>query len=212
MSTIPGIMISHCSRDIAVSVLRGHFATGNSHVNYYIDLTHAKDRHMMAKEIASELTGRYTQINVDTIICMDSTETIGAFMADALSQQGIRQINEDSDINVITPELDHSGQFLFRENRLDMVRQKDILMLVSSVSTGQTVNRAMECLRYYGGKLAGICALFSVVSEIYGYPVNAVFTSEDIPDYRSYHSESCEMCAERQKIDGVINTFGFSRL
>jgi len=212
MSSNPGVIISHRSRAIAVKVIRGHFATGYSHVNYYIDLTHAKDRHSMAKEIAVELSGRYANISIDTIICMDGTETIGAFLADALSQQGIGLINSGSDIYVITPELDSGRHFLFRESCLDMVRDKQILMLVSSVSTGQTVNRAMECLRYYGGILAGICALFSIVPEIYGYPVNAVFSNEDIPDYRSYPSENCAMCAERQKIDGVVNAFGYSSL
>ena len=210
MST--GIIFSRRSRAITVDVIRGHFVTGNSHVNYYIDLNQAKDRLKMAKEIASELAGSYTMVDIDTILCMDGTKMIGAFMAHTLSRHGIMMINHREDINVIRPELNTRGHLIFRESNLDMIRDKNVLMLVSSVSTGLTVNSAMECLRYYGGNLAGICALFSIVPEIYGYAVNAVFTSEDIPDYRSYQSENCEMCAGKQKIDGVVNAFGFSRL
>jgi len=212
MNAAQSMLISHRSRDIAVEVVRGHFATGHSHVNYYINLTHAKDRHRMAKEIAFELSVRYASIPVDTVICRDGTKMIGSFIADALTQQGIMMINYDADINVITPERDNGGHLIFRENNLEMVSGKNVLMLVSSVSTGRTVNLAMDCLKYYGGNLAGVCALFSIVPEVYSCPIDAVFTNEDIPDYRSYPSEDCELCAQKVKIDGIVNSYGFSRL
>ena len=212
MSIIPGTLISHRSRDIAVQVLNGHFATRHSHVNYYIDLTQAKYRLSMAREVASELAVRYISTSVDTIICMEGTKMIGAFMADELSRQGIMMLNRGNDINVISPELDNGGQIIFRENNISMVRDRSVLLLASSVSTGETVNRTLDCLRYYGGSLTGICALFCIKPEIYGYHVNAVFKHDDIPDYRSFHSEDCVMCAKKQKLDGIINAFGYSRL
>ena len=212
MSVVPGLMISHRSRAIAVQVIHGHFATGHSHVNYYIDLTHAKDRHGMAKEIGLELASQYVSTDIDTILCRDGTKMIGAFLADELSRQSLLRTNDGGDINVVKPEADAGGHLIFRENNLEMIRDKNVLMLVSSVSTGRTINSALDCLKYYGGRVAGISALFSIVPEISGYPVNAVFTNEDIPDYRSYTAENCELCQQQQSLDGIVNSFGFSRL
>jgi len=211
MSTIHGSIFSRRSRAISVSVIRGHFATENSHVNYYINLNEAKDRLRMSKAVASELAARYDMISVDTILCLDGTKLIGAYIADEISKRR-NVINSGLDISIIQPERSKGGYLIFRENNQDMIENKNVLMLVSSISTGQTVYNALECVQYYGGYPAGVCALFSVVPEIHGQEVNAIFTNEDITDYRSYSPESCEMCAAGQKIDAVVNAFGFSRL
>ena len=211
MGTVPGVIFSRRSKAISVEVIRGHFATGHSHVNYFIDLNQAKDKLKMAKEIAHELASQYTMVDIDTILCMDGTKMIGTFVADTLTQPGT-VVNGGKDLNVIRPEQNTRGHLIFRESNLGMIRDRNVVMLVSSISTGITVHRAQECLKYYGGRLAGICALFSIVQEIQGFAVNAVFTNNDITDYRSYQVDACELCAGNHKIDGVINAFGFSRL
>ena len=110
------------------------------------------------------------------------------------------------------PELNTNNQMIFRDNTQKMVQGKSILLLISTVSTGKTINRALECLQYYGGQLVGICALFSAVPEMHGYTINAVFTNEDIADYRTFSPGSCELCAEKQGIDAIANSFGYSKL
>ncbi|MCL2747181.1 MAG: orotate phosphoribosyltransferase [Oscillospiraceae bacterium] len=211
MSTVHGVIVSRRSKAIFVDVIRGHFATGHSHVNYFIDLNQAKDRLKMAREIATELSGRYTAIDIDTILCMDGTKMIGTFIADALTQPGMI-LNSGKDMGVIRPEQNTRGHLIFRDSNLNMVRGKNVLMIVSSISTGITVHRAMECLHYYGGHPAGVCALFSILPEIEGHTINTIFTNADIPDYRSYQVESCSLCAGKHKLDGVVNAFGYSHL
>lgn len=68
-----------------LKVVKGHFATNHAHTNYYIDLTTAKARISEAQEIAAALCQSYLYtMVVDTIVCMEGTEVIGAFLAQEL--------------------------------------------------------------------------------------------------------------------------------
>ena len=63
-----------------IKILKGHFATKNSHVNTYIDMSTVKIRHNNAREAAKVLAQEYvTSTYVDTIVCLDETSVIGAF-------------------------------------------------------------------------------------------------------------------------------------
>ena len=95
-------IVSKTNNRISIRVMPGHFATNHSHVNHYVDMTAIKTSAKMAKEAAAELGAEFTNTYVDTVICMEGTEILGAFLADRLSQGGI---NQGKDINVVTPEL-----------------------------------------------------------------------------------------------------------
>ena len=78
------------SNAAAIHALPGHFATSNSHINYYIDITSLKTRINEAKEVAKVLASRFTShITVDTIVCMDGTEVIGAFLSEEMERRNI---------------------------------------------------------------------------------------------------------------------------
>ena len=71
-----------------LKVVKGHFATNHAHTNYYIDLTTAKARISEAQEIAAALCQSYLYtMVVDTIVCMEGTEVIGAFLAQELKKE-----------------------------------------------------------------------------------------------------------------------------
>ena len=75
------------NRELKIGVIPGHFATNHSHVNYYVDLTGIKSRLKLAKAAGEQLAIPFQSTTVvDTIVCMEGTETIGAFLADALSR------------------------------------------------------------------------------------------------------------------------------
>lgn len=140
------------NRNVKIGVIPGHFATNHSHVNYCVDMTRIKSFHRMAKSAAAELAKPYlTTTPIDTIICLEGTEMIGAFLANELAQPGTCILNGGNDISVITPETNANNQMIFRDNTQKMVWGKNILLLLSSVSTGKTINRSLECLRYYSG-------------------------------------------------------------
>ncbi|MDE6149435.1 MAG: orotate phosphoribosyltransferase [Ruminococcus sp.] len=200
---------SRKNRKIKIGIIPGHFATNHSHINYYVDMTSIKTSHKMAKEAADEIAGTYSSTHIDTIICLEGTEMLGAFLAESLSGSGI---NSGSDISVITPELNTNNQMIFRDNTQKKIWGKQVLLLISSVSTGKTINRAIDCLQYYNGHLVAIGAIFSAIKESNGIDVHAIFTRDDIVGYDTYSSNSCPMCQNGQKVDALVNSFGYSKI
>ena len=126
--------------------VQGHFATSHSHINYYIDLTSMKIRVKEAKMIAKEFAAFYRGKNkvVDTIICMDGTETVGSFLAEELELQNNLISNEHQSIDVITPEYNRNNQLMFRDNIAPSVRGKHVVLLMATTTTGLTIRRTKE--------------------------------------------------------------------
>ena len=204
-----------CKRapDVFMKVVPGHFVTPNSHINYYIDMTTMKSRLSEAENTAAALADDYISSTiVDSIVCMDGMEVIGAFLAEKLTRAGFITMNQHKTIYIVTPEYDLSGQMIFRENMQMMIRGKHVLLLLASTTTGKTLNRAIESVGYYGGHVAGISAIFSAASKIREYPIHALFTPADLPDSKNYAPESCELCRQQVPVDAFCNGFGYSRL
>lgn len=198
---------------IILKAIPGHFVTPNSHVNYFLDMTTLKSRLSEASAVAEELGNQIAMSTVvDTIVCIDGCEIIGAFLAEELTKAGILSMNAHKTIYIITPEYVNSGQLLFRENMLPMIKGKNVLLLLASATTGQTIVKATQALSYYGATISGISAIFSAANSIMGVPIKALFTIADIPDYKAYNPEGCSLCKEKQPIDAFANGFGYSRI
>lgn len=100
---------SKVDSNIELSVTPGHFSSDRFHVNYYIDMSNLKMRMSEAKKVAAAMAKQYIKkvdidhkyisplINaetliennanvtpIDTIICMDGCEVIGAYLAEEL--------------------------------------------------------------------------------------------------------------------------------
>ncbi|MFR6093622.1 MAG: phosphoribosyltransferase, partial [Faecalibacterium prausnitzii] len=133
-------------------VAKGHFATSHSHINYYIDVTTQKARLSEAKAVAKELVAAYQHSTiVDTVLCLDGTQVIGTCLANELTKDGFANMNADQTIYVITPEYTSGSQIILRDNLAPMVRGKHVLILSASITTGYTVQAAIEAVNYYGG-------------------------------------------------------------
>ncbi|MDO4459883.1 MAG: orotate phosphoribosyltransferase [Clostridia bacterium] len=199
--------------NIKLRVARGHFVTNHSHINYYIDLTMTKHRLSEAREAAVELARNFRSSTVvDTILCLDGTELIGACMANELTESGIMSMNQHQTIYVVTPEHTHGSQLLFRENTAPMIAGKNVVILAASVTTGYTVQAAIDAVRYYGGTTSGVCSIFTCVNEVGGYPVNHIFNTDMLDDYESKPAHECPLCKAGAKLDAMVNSFGFSIL
>ena len=194
-------------------VARGHFATNHSHINYYIDITYQKTRLSEAKDSARELVSHFiNNTPVDTILCLDGTAVLGAFVAEELTKTGFCTINQHQTIYVLEPEYNANSQIIFRDNVQPMLRNKHVLVLMASVTTGYTAKRAIEAIGYYGGHVAGVAAIYRAVDEVEGHPVRSVYSVDDLPDYASYDYRECPYCKQGQKLDALVNSFGFSAL
>ena len=60
--------------------------------------------------------------------------------------------------------------------------------------------------------MAGVAAIYSAVEEVGGYPVRSVYTINDLPGYASYDYRDCPYCKAGQKLDALVNSFGYSAL
>ncbi len=198
---------------IKLNVTPGHYATLSSHINAYIDLTTLKARSSEAKAVAKSMCGEYIATTVvDVIICMDGTDVIGAYLADELTNSGIMCMNAHGSIYVITPEQNAMGQLTFPDNVVPMVRGKHVLLVLATASTGHTVQKAIECIQYYGGIIAGISSIFTATDEIEGYPIHSIFHKKDIDDYDSFPSDNCPFCRSGVKLDGIVSVRGLNKL
>ena len=200
-------------KDLLLRVAKGHFATSHSHINYYIDVTMQKTRLSEAPAVALALGRHYASTTVvDTVLCLDGTEVIGACLATELTRGGYINMNAHQTIYVVTPEHTSGSQLLFRENTAPMIRNKHVLILAASVTTGFTAQAAVEAVAYYGGNVAGITAIFATVDSCAGYRVTSIFDPSTLGDYQSYDSRECPWCKQGKPIDALGNSFGYSSL
>lgn len=201
------------NKKINLKVIPGHFATSSSHINLYIDLTTMKSRQSEAADAAAVIAKQYiNNVVVDTIVCLDGCEVIGAFLAEELSKAGIRSMNAHQTIYIITPEFNTNGQMIFRQNNQPAIYGKHVLLLAASVTTGDTIRKCMECIQYYGGNVQGISAIFSAVDNLDGINVNSIFKAKDLPDYKSYNINECPLCKVKQRLEAIVDSCGYIKL
>ena len=213
MPTLNVFKYSTRKSNLHLRVARGHFATSNCHSNYYIDVVAQKSRLSEARAVADELCSYYyADTVVDTILCLDGTEVIGTCLADALSRADFINMNAHKSIYVVTPELTGGNQLLFRDNIIPMIEGKHVMILAVSVASGKTAESAVDAVKYYGGTVSGISAIFSTAKECRGLPVRSVFDPNDLLDYQCYPAHECPMCKAGEKLDALVNSHGFSKL
>ena len=213
MPTINAKKIRTKHKNLYLRVSQGHFATSHSHINYYIDVTTQKSRLSEAQAVAKELVSYYSSNTiVDTVLCLDGTQVIGTCLAEELTNGNFMNLNAHQTIYVVTPEHTTGSQLIFRDNIIPMIRNKNVLVLAASVTTGYTAQAAIEAIKYYGGTIAGVSAIFATVDECVGYPVHSVFDPNDLEDYASHPSHECPLCKQGLKIDALVNSFGYSKL
>lgn len=211
MFEITSLPVTH--GNVPLRVARGHFATNHSHINYYIDITQQKTKLSEAKDIARQLAPHFkTGTQIDTILCMDGMAVIGTCLAEELTSQGLRNVNNQREISVIEPEFNSNSQMIFRDNIQPMLRNKRVLVLMASVTTGFTAKRSLEAIGYYGGEVAGVAALYSAVESVNDQPVRSVYNLSDLPDYASYDYRDCPYCKKGRRLDALVNSYGYSWL
>ena len=214
MPTTEVFKIKTKRKNLFLRVAKGHFATSYTHSNYYIDVADQKSRYSEAKAVAEELCSayNYTSTIVDTILCLDGTEVIGACLANELTKNSFANINAHQTVYVVTPEIVNGSQMMFRDNLVHMIKGKHVLILAVSVASGATAKAAIEAVKYYGGEISGVASIFATVASCGGYTVNSVFNPNDLEGYFAAPAHECPLCREGKKLDALINCHGYSKL
>ena len=222
---------------LALKVTKGHFSSDRFHINYYIDMTDLKMRQRNAEEVAKAIVEKYvkrvtltpviglvseamnqmvatnaTKAPIDTIICMDGCEAIGAYIAKELSEVGFATTNTHKTTYILTPEFDSTGQMVVRENIKPMLKGKHVLVVLATAMSGHTIAKSLRCISSYGGIVEGISCIFSAISEIEGHPVNSVFEASDLEGFRLSEPDNCPDCKAGVKLDAIVNSYGYTVL
>ena len=228
---------SKANSELELTVTPGHFSSDRFHVNYYIDMSSLKMRVSEAKKVAAAMAQQYikkvniqTRFNtqlieagslgsmganvkpVDTIICMDGCEVIGAYLAEEFIKEGLPNRTQHNSLYVITPEFDNRGQMVVRKNIKDMIKGRNVLVVLASAMSGRTITKAIGTILAYGGKVTGLSVIFGNVEEVDGYPVYCVFSQKDLPNFRLSDPDNCPDCKAGKKLDAVVNSYGYEML
>lgn len=199
--------------DIVMDVYPGHFTTNHFHLSHYLDLDNLKTNVSLAKKVAKELALPYLATTlVDTIVCMEGTELIGAYLAEELTEMGTREINSGRDLYVVKPMSNVHRQLTFQSNIQQLISGHRVLLLVASISSGTTLRAALELLNYYGAELVGVSTLFTTRPKDIDREVNHLFTKDDIPGYKMYKIKDCDLCQTGRKLDAIIIQGGYTTL
>lgn len=225
------------NHDLALKVTKGHFSSDRFHINYYIDMTDLKMRQCNAEAVAKAIVKKYvkrvtlspvvglaseifdrmastnaTKAPIDTIICMDGCEAIGAYVAKELSEVGVATTNTHKTTYILTPEFDSSGQMVVRDNIKPMLKGKHVLVVLATAMSGHTIAKSIRCISSYGGIVEGISCIFSAINEIEGHPVNSVFEASDLPGFKLSEPDNCPDCKAGIKLDAIVNSYGYTVL
>jgi len=198
---------------ISIRVIPGHFSTSNAHFSHYLDVSSLKANALVARDVARELAVPYLSSTlVDTIVCMENTKVIGAYLAEELLQEGTAVMNSGGEIYVVTPMYSTAGKLIFYDSEVEWIENRNILLLSTNISSGQTLNSALECISYYNGIITGISALFVSSSFKLEREIHTLFTSDDFPGYKLYDIGQCEMCKAGLELDAIISTEGYTKI
>lgn len=199
---------------IFIHAVPGHFVTANAHINYYVGTSDVKHNHPVSVEAAKMMSEYYKarDIDVDTVLCLYETQALGAYLAHELARPSMMAPAPKSTVYVLGPEYDALGNMIFRDNLRRMIDGKKVLVLISCITSGKTVEKAIESVEYYGGDVVGISAVFSATKNILGLHVNTIFTDEDLPAYKVHDKNNCPLCKEGVPVDAITNGYGYSKI
>lgn len=194
---------------VALKVYQGHFAAPHSHVTHFFDLTTLRTRASEAQAAARLLAGQYGKDQVvDTIVCLDGMEVVGAFLAEQLLAAGVSSMNAHETIYVAAPDQNVQDRFSFGENLIPLIRRKNVLILAGAVSTGLTVQACLDAIRCCEGIPGSICSVFSALRRVDELDVHTIFTASQVPDYRTASGRECVHCMAGKKLDALVNAEG----
>lgn len=202
---------SKVNGSVSIHAATGHFATSQSHVNYYIDVTRLKIRVTEAEIAANSLCDMLAQkvSTVDTVVCMDDCQVMGMALAKAMETRAINMTNAHKSYYVVSPEHNSFNQLIFSENVQLAINGKNIVLLCSNISTGNTILQALRTIDYYGGTTVGIASVFSTIEQVEGMEIQSLFKKADFPDYQTYIPGDCPFCAKKFPIEAIVSGSGY---
>lgn len=221
--------------ELELKVIPGHFMSEKFHQNYYIDMSSLKMRQIEAKKVAHVMAEKYIEkldvddklssmvetffLNmaisskkIDTIVCLDGCEIIGAYLADELREVGVMTSNEHGGFNIISPEFDHTGGMIINDSIKDMTIDKNVLIVSGCAITGRTIGKIIQTISTFHANITGVSVIFGNIETVLDYHVYKAFGKDDFPDFMLFSPDQCEICKAGIKVDGFIYADGLEEI
>ena len=196
---------------LALKVTKGHFSSDRFHINYYIDMTTLKMRQEEAEQVAKSMVKRYvnrvdlsgligvgaeelkhyskafaSKTPIDTIICMDGCEVIGAYVAKELSELGVTTTNIHKTTYIVTPEFDSAGQMVVRDNIKHMLKDKHVLVVLATAMSGRTILKSIPTPAFWkASPLSSPHSMRSTDIRLTRYSILPIFPTSVSPSRRT---------------------------
>lgn len=171
-----------------------------------------KSRTAEAQNIAHELAANYeVSTPVDTIICMDGLEVIGAYLSEELTKAGIFpwMLIRRSTWLLLNPAIPDRLSSVIIFSQWSRAKCTDPQWFDYHRLYFVQSNREHSVLRRHYQRYRSHIQQ----SRQRGFsPCIFYFNTKDIPDYHSYSSTKCPMCQRQQKIDAIVSSYGYSAL
>ena len=167
--------------NIALKVIPGHFSTKHTHLNCYLDVTTMKTRANEAERIAIAMKDYYNVMGrpIDTIVCLDGCEVIGAFLASELSRAGILSMNAHKTIYVVTPEHDIYGDMIFSDQvKYSNMISAIICLVLMIIYLAYELKRYFELPNREPDAIIGVCDTKDKGEDFACLPVAYVYGQE----------------------------------
>lgn len=59
--------------------------------------------------------------------------------------------------------------------------------------------------------MESVASVFGTVDKVDDMPVVTVFSEEDLPNYKAYAVQDCPFCKQGQRLEAMVNGFGYSK-
>ena len=154
-----------CPRNdnVFIHLMAGHFISSSNHINYYIGTSDVKHNHAVSVDTAMLLSEYYNtnDISVDTVLCLYETQALGAYLAHELARPNMLSPNPSQSVYTVGSEYDAAGNLIFRDNLRRMINGKNVVVLISCITSGRTVERELRACNITAAMLSEFQA-FSV--------------------------------------------------
>ena len=180
----------------------------------YVRKVDISGNNRLIDEMAKQMAAQSASVSpVDTIICMDGCEVIGAYLAEEFANAGVNTTTQHHSCYVITPEFDRSGQMIVRENIAPMIKGRHVLVILATAMSGRTISKSIRCITSYGGIVEGISVIFSNnVNEIDGHRVYSIFDLMICQISNYPYLKNAKTARTNVPLDAIVNSYGYEKL
>ena len=178
--------------------LKGESRSAKRHGQGYIDKHEILKDVNLSRDLAEVIANRFKKERIDIVI---GPETGGMLFARNVAHALLGK--SASTLRVLFAEEREQGMFRLRDEDVDEVLKKRVLVIEDIITTGHTVVATIEAVNAWGGDVVGvgaICNRETLPWETFPIPEDSLFSVVNL-QMQSWPVNRCGLCEESFPID-----------